>query len=421
MPNAYGPPGSYHPPRHTLPVLRRGLLGLLGLILALVAVQWFRPIPGQAVRRTLAATLTAPGAAVTPPWPAIGEAALAIAGLGMIGGQHVNRPVPIASLAKMMTAYLVLTDHPLSAGSSGPVLTITAANVATYQADAAGQQSVVAVQAGEQLTEAQALQALLIPSANNIADVLAAWDAGSIPAFVAKMNATAARLGLRHTYYTDPSGLAASTVSTAAEQLRLAELVMANPEFASIVAEPQVTLPVAGTVYNYDYEVGHDGFVGVKTGSDGSAGGCWVFAANRTIGGAQRMVYGVVLGQQGASGGLLQPALDAGRRLADAAPSLATAETVLPAGSLVGYLRAPWRAPVALRTTRPMGGLVAYGEELRVTWQVRVPSTRALAAGSIIGRVAVESSSSGVVVATSNVAIASDAPGPTAGWRLTRW
>ncbi len=63
------------------------------------------------------------------------------------------------------------------------------------------------VQPGEELTERQLLNGLLVHSANNFADVLAQWDAGTMPAFVAKMNAAAAALGMAHTHYADASGL----------------------------------------------------------------------------------------------------------------------------------------------------------------------------------------------------------------------
>ena len=106
------------------------------------------------------------------------------------------------------------------------------------------------IAAGEQLTELQALQALLLPSANNIAAVLARWDAGSADRFVARMNATARSLGMTHTRYTDPSGYDAATVSTAADQVRVVDRAMRLPVFASIVATPSATLPVAGTVHN---------------------------------------------------------------------------------------------------------------------------------------------------------------------------
>ena len=205
----------------------------------------------------------------------------------------------IASVAKVMTAYLVLRDHPLRLGEDGPTITLTDADVADTDRRRGQQESVVPIAAGEQLTERQALQALLLPSANNIAAVLARWDAGSADRFVARMNAAARSLGMTHTRYTDPSGYDDATVSTAADQVRIVDRAMRLPVFASIVATPSATLPVAGTVHNTDTLLGHDGFVGVKTGSDDAAGGCFAFRAIRWIDGKRTTITGVVLGQPG--------------------------------------------------------------------------------------------------------------------------
>jgi D-alanyl-D-alanine carboxypeptidase (penicillin-binding protein 5/6) len=176
---------------------------------------------------------------------------------------------------------------------------LTDADVADTSRRLGQQESVVAVAAGEELTERQALEALLLPSANNIAAVLARWDAGSTGRFVARMNATARSLGMTHTRYTDPSGYDDATVSTAADQLRIVEQAMRLPAFAGIVAMPSATLPVAGTANNTDTLLGYDGFVGVKTGSDDAAGGCFAFRAVRVIDGRRTAITGVVLGQPG--------------------------------------------------------------------------------------------------------------------------
>jgi D-alanyl-D-alanine carboxypeptidase (penicillin-binding protein 5/6) len=74
---------------------------------------------------------------------------------------------------------------------------------------------------------------------------------------------------------------------------------MRLPVFASIVATPSVTLPVAGTLHNTNTLLGDDGFVGVKTGSTAAAGGCFAFRAIRWIDGKQTTITGVVLGQPG--------------------------------------------------------------------------------------------------------------------------
>jgi D-alanyl-D-alanine carboxypeptidase (penicillin-binding protein 5/6) len=74
---------------------------------------------------------------------------------------------------------------------------------------------------------------------------------------------------------------------------------MRLPVFASIVATPSATLPVAGTVHNTNTLLGHNGFVGVKTGSTAAAGGCFAFRAIRWIEGKRTTITGVVLGQPG--------------------------------------------------------------------------------------------------------------------------
>ena len=232
-------------------------------------------------------------------WPAHGQAAFVQTGQSQVQAGPNQHAAPIASVAKVMTAYLVLRDHPLRPGEDGPTITLTEADVADTDRRRGQGESVVSIAAGEQLTERQALQALLLPSANNIAAVLARWDAGSADRFVARMNATARSLGMTQTRYTDPSGYDDATVSTAADQVRIVDRAMRLPVFASIVATPSATLPVAGTVHNTNTLLGHDGFVGVKTGSDDAAGGCFAFQAIRWIDGKRTTITGVVLGQPG--------------------------------------------------------------------------------------------------------------------------
>jgi D-alanyl-D-alanine carboxypeptidase (penicillin-binding protein 5/6) len=248
-------------------------------------------------------------------WPAQGQAAFVVDGRSRIQAGPNQHVAPIASVAKVMTAYLVLRDHPLRLGEDGPSITLTAADVADTDRRRRQDESIVPIAAGERLTERQALQALLLPSANNVAAVLARWDAGSETAFVDRMNATARTLGMARTRYTDPSGYDVGTVSTAADQVRVVVQAMRSAVFAEIVATPSATLPVAGTVRNVDSLLGHDGFVGVKTGSMDASGGCFAFRAIRSIGGRRTAITGVVLGQFG--GNLVDAALAAADEMVD--------------------------------------------------------------------------------------------------------
>jgi serine-type D-Ala-D-Ala carboxypeptidase (penicillin-binding protein 5/6) len=185
------------------PLLRRAAVGsrklrsralIAGAVIVVAAVAWaavqlLRPVPSMTLTASVTTARVLPGTAPRPDWPGRAEAAVGLPGTGLLGTHGGSAPVPIASLAKVMTAYLVLSGHPLPAGASGPVITVTAADAAAYASDQRQGQSVVQVAAGEKLTERQALEAMLIPSGNNIAWMLARWDAGSQPAFVAKMNA----------------------------------------------------------------------------------------------------------------------------------------------------------------------------------------------------------------------------------------
>jgi serine-type D-Ala-D-Ala carboxypeptidase (penicillin-binding protein 5/6) len=231
-------------------------------------------------------------------WPEHGQAAYAIGSAPASAGPG-QRPVPIASLAKVMTALVVLRAAPLPSRSVGFPMTVSARDVADTAHRDAADQSTVQVVAGERLTERDALAALLLPSANNVAVMLARNVAGSVPRFVARMNREARFLGMTETTYTDPSGFDESTVSTARDQLRLAQKAMLNPSFARLVATRSYDLPVAGTIRNTDTLLGTDGFVGIKTGSDDAARGCFMFRSYRTVGSQRVAVTGVVLGQPG--------------------------------------------------------------------------------------------------------------------------
>jgi len=329
-----------------------------------VGVRWSSSVPSPTFEAQVTDSVVLPGIPTSLPWPSIGSAAIAVEGLGVLGSSGTTSPQPIASIAKVMTAYIVLTDHPLVAGESGPSITFSAADAATYQSDLAQSQSVIPVTAGESLSELQALEAMLIPSANNIAVRLAEWDSLSIPAFVAKMNATASRLGMRSSTFTDPSGFESTTLSTPTDLIRLGEAAMANPVFASIVAMPQVTLPEAGTVYNYDYDLGRVGIAGIKTGSDSAAGGCFLFESTQDADGRKLTVVGAVLGQQTASP--ITAALDEAKTLIPPAVAELHTFSAVASGLSIGHISAPWANSVTVSTTNSLSVFGWAGQHFKL-------------------------------------------------------
>jgi serine-type D-Ala-D-Ala carboxypeptidase (penicillin-binding protein 5/6) len=233
--------------------------------------------------------------------PAPGSFALSTNTLGTVASHNATVERPTGSVAKAMTALVVLDALPLAPGASGPSRTMTQADVLLYRQAVAAGGSNLAVHAGEVLTERDLLLALLLPSADNIAESLAVWASGNRTTFIARLNAKAASLGMDHTHYADPSGLSNRTVSTAADLVVLAKAVTESPALAALVTTQQARLSNGTLLHNLDVLLQKvPGWLGIKTGWTGAAGGCLLFAARKAYGSAPNLsvtVWGAILGQ----------------------------------------------------------------------------------------------------------------------------
>ncbi|MGW1465601.1 serine hydrolase [Streptomyces sp. NPDC002308] len=271
-------------------------LVLLVLIIFAV-VQMVRPLPDPTLSVTAKPTYTFDGAAPDLSWPSQGQGYMAATGLGEVGSFGKQKPVPIASVAKAMTAYIVLKDHPMKKGEDGASIKVDAKGESDGKLSSEGESTLDTVKEGDVLTQRDALSAIMIPSANNIARLLARWDAGSEKAFVEKMNATAKELGMTNTTYTDPSGLDATTVSTAEDLVKLGEKLVEIPALMEITILPSWTDPTGKPWPNYNRLVPFNGALGIKTGSTTKAGGNLLFAAHKMIDGTDQLIVGAILGQ----------------------------------------------------------------------------------------------------------------------------
>jgi len=273
----------------------------------------------------------------------------------------------------------------------------------------------VPVEPGENLSERQLLDGLMVHSANNFADVLARWDLGTVPAFVAKMNTTAAALGMTSTHYADASGLDPATTSTPGDQLRLVAAAMAIPTFAAVVAQPSVTLPVAGTMWNFVQSVGSDGVVGVKSGFTQAAMGCLVLAAQRTVDGRKVLVLAAVTGQPGEDP--LTNADAADLRLVDAVDSGLRVVAVEATGTPVATVTMPWaHGAVTVVTAGDVSVLAWPGQAVRASLSSGIlrPDTPG---GARVGTLTVYSGVERVLVP---VRLTTALRGPSLRWRLAR-
>ncbi|HCA84696.1 MAG TPA: D-alanyl-D-alanine carboxypeptidase, partial [Streptomyces sp.] len=310
----------------------------LAVILAILfaIAQAVRPLPDPTLQLTAPASFAFEGEKPSLPWSDEGQAYVEIDGLGSLGSSGKDKPVPIASIAKVMTAYVILRDHSIDKGGKGATITVDAQAVRDFETGRTGRESVVKVTEGQKLSQYEALEALMLPSANNVARLLARWDSkGDEDAFVDKMNDAAADLGMKNTHFTDPSGLTKSTVSTARDLVKLGKEAMEDPVFKEISAKPFYTDSNGEKQLNYNRLIPYTG-IGIKTGTSTAAGGNLLFAAVKEIAGTEQLIVGAVLGQYKV------PAIDTvtevSKQLIESAGAALVDADVVKKGDVVGHV-----------------------------------------------------------------------------------
>jgi serine-type D-Ala-D-Ala carboxypeptidase (penicillin-binding protein 5/6) len=382
---------------------------LLLAVLIVGLVNYLRPLPAAKAQQIVPVSEVAQP--VSLPWPAYGQAALSASGYGLLATHSSTKPVPVGSVAKVITALTVLSKKPLSSGATGPTITLTQADVDNYNQYVSQDGSVVPVAAGEQISERQALEAMLLPSADNMADSLAAWAFGSLSVYSSFANQYIKTLGLNHTTVADASGFSPQTVSTAADLVQLGSKALADPTVSTIVAERQASLPVADTISNINWLLNSDGFVGIKTGSTDQAGGCFLFAVHRTISGQNLTLIGAVLGAPN----LYTSMLDS-RTLADAAPAGFKQTTLVSSGQAVATYKTKWNTTINAVAASSVSALVWHGQVIKFGTDIeKLPA--GARAGTVVGKLNV---SLGGHIFQTELATATANQKPSAFWRLTR-
>ncbi|MFF0288473.1 D-alanyl-D-alanine carboxypeptidase [Streptomyces sp. NPDC005262] len=387
------------------------------LLIVFAIVQAVRPLPTPELRLTAQSTYAFDGSKPSLPWPNEGQGYMAATGLGTVDSFGEQKAVPIGSVAKAMTAYVVLKDHPLKKGQAGPSITVDAKGESDGKLDTTGESTLNTVKAGDKLTEQEALSAIMIPSANNIARLLARWDAGSEEAFVKKMNDTAKSLGMKNTTYTDPSGLTATTVSSAEDQVKLGQKLVEIPALMAITKLPSWTDPSGKPWRNYNTLVPYDGALGIKTGSTTKAGGNLLFAAHKMVGDTDQLIVGAVLGQhKGPS--IIDTVNAVSKDVMVATENLLKSGKVVRKGDVVGAIDDGFGGTTPVVATEDVAavGWPGLTVKLELTDDGKTLPHEA-AAGTHVGTLTVGEGTSQVKVA---VALQSDLTNPSFGQKLTR-
>lgn len=307
---------------------------LLAIVFAVV--QTLRPLPTPELTLTAKDSYTFDGTAAALPWPSEGQGWMDVNGVGTMGRFGEQKAVAIGSVAKAMTAYIILKDHPLKAGEDGPKIPVDALAEKEAGYWKQGESTLTTAKKGDVLTEQQAIASIMIPSANNIARLLARWDSGTETAFIKKMNDTAKELGMKNTTYTDASGLKETTVSSAEDQVKLGNELVRMPALMAITKLP-VWYDHTGKKWdNFNRLVPYNGAIGIKTGTTTAAGGNLLFAATKEVGGETAIVVGAILGQH------TSPIIDTVNAVSKtamiAARDALLSSKILKKGDVVGYV-----------------------------------------------------------------------------------
>ncbi|WP_340643635.1 D-alanyl-D-alanine carboxypeptidase [Streptomyces spinosirectus] len=388
---------------------------VLLLVIVFAIVQAVRPLPTPTLALTADDSYTFDGDKADLPWPSEGQGWMDVNGIGTMGNFGKQTPVAVGSVAKAMTAYLVLKDHPLKPGAEGEKITVDALAEKEGGYDKDGESTLNTVKKGDVLTERQALSAVMIPSANNIARLLARWDAGSEAAFIKKMNDTAKKLGMRNTTYTDASGLKETTVSTSEDQVKLGNELVKIPALMEITKLPNWTDPSGHRWRNYNALVPYNGALGIKTGTTTKAGGNLLFAATKEVGGETVTVVGAILGQHTA------PIIDTVNAVSKtamlAAQDALTSTKILKKGSVVGYVDDQLGGHTPIVLTKDVTAVGWAGLKVKLSFDADdVPHTAK--AGTQVGTLTVGDGSNGAVKVP--VALQKDLAEPGFGAKLKR-
>jgi D-alanyl-D-alanine carboxypeptidase (penicillin-binding protein 5/6) len=183
-------------------------------------------------------------------------------------------PRAIASITKLMTAIVVLDDHNI--GDK-----VTVGNLPTYDPS----DETMGLVAGQVLSVGALTQAALVASNNDAADALAIYDAGSLDAFIKKMNDKLSQWGITEAHFSSAEGLTDDgNYASATALARIAKLALTNPTIVADVKLPTATITdKTGKSYSLtttDELLASGQFYGIKTGYTDAAGQCFVGLAH---------------------------------------------------------------------------------------------------------------------------------------------
>lgn len=322
----------------------------------------------------------------------VAAAAFEVEGVEGAAGAAGDRSArPMASVAKLLFAAVLLEARPLESGAPGPSIELDDRDVAHLSEGVRRGASVLPVAAGDVLTQRQLLEAALLMSAANATTTLADWAFGSQEGYIAAAERWLDERGIEGITVADSSGLSARGTATTTGLLELMGAVDEQPVVREISGMTSTTLPRVGAVENTNEALGSAGVDSGKTGNLYAHGRTVLVGATREVDGVRVRIHVALLG--------IQPHVDRGAATAALVDSVvANLEllSVLPAATPVAQYDVPWGRPIALETTTPVRFLHWRGTPVRVTvdasqeWDADASARLAVAVGETVRTVPLE-------------------------------
>ena len=326
------------------------VVGGLGIFYAAYAV--LAPLPAVPATVKPPPSITTPAATVS--LPVYGATAIGAADHHQIyAGTELDTPRPIASITKVITALVVLEQHPISGQTAGATLTLTVADTALQDRYSAINGTTAPAPAGLVISQRQVIELMMVQSANNYAETLAVWAFGSVDSYLIAARDWLDRHNLSAITVTDTTGFSPENVASPRALLELGRIALDDPVVSQASALPSVSVPGIGMFTNRNRIIGVDGVTGLKTGTLDEAGACLLFTAEHEVRGEIVRVVGVVLG-----------APDHARLAADVRVLLASIRddyhtvNVATEGTIVAVYEAPWGESARLEVDETVRSLV---------------------------------------------------------------
>lgn len=284
---------------------------------------------------------------------------------------------PTASTTKMILSLAVMRAKPFNPGETGETITITPEFYDLYQWYITHNGSNSAVEAGEQISQYDALASVLLVSSNNMADTLAIWAFGSLDNYRDYASQMLQEWGITDTTIgSDASGYEPSTTSNASDLARIGAKLLEEPVLAEIVGLHEHVVPVAGTLTNGNALLGTDRIIGVKTGFIGEESGYCLVTGYRE---GEHIITATLLGAPDRTSSFSDS-----DQLVVATQSVAPLSTLVTSGQVVGYYHPWWSAePVPITSDSDFTELGYSTPDTEVSLQIPATSTDTLPTGTL--------------------------------------